>query len=115
MGCWKICLISDHVNDTFKIFKYISIPKPDNTVAQSLKLSSARFVVGEVLSLIVLPAIKFHNQLATMTGKVGNKPTNWHLPTKVPVCVLEKPKLLPQFLFRISNIAAKFTCELIGH
>ena len=107
--------MSDHVNDTFKIFKYISIPEPDNTVAQSLKLGSARFVVGEVLWFAVLPAIKFHNQLATMTGKVGNKSANWHLPAKVPVCVFEKPKFLPQLPLCIGNVAAKFTRELVGH
>lgn len=73
MSRWKICLVPNHVNNTFKVLKYISIPEPDNTVTPSLKFSIARLVNGKVFRLAMLPAIKFHNQLATMTGKVGNK------------------------------------------
>jgi hypothetical protein len=63
----------------------------------------------------MLPTIKLDNQSATMTCKISNVSSNWHLPAKMPRFALEKPKLLPQLLLRVGDIAAKVTRELIGH
>ena len=107
--------MSNHVNDTFKIFKNFSIPKSDNTVAKLLKIFRARLIAGEVFWLAMVSAVKFDNQSAAMAGKIGNISTNWYLPAKMSVCVFEQSKLLPQLLLRIGNIAAKLTSQLVSH
>ena len=107
--------MSNHINDAFKIFKNLGIPEPDNAVAKSLKLVSTRLIAGEVFWFAMLAAIKFDNQSAAMAGKVGNISANWNLAAKMPVCVFEQSKLLPQLLLRIGDIATKFTRKLVSH
>ena len=76
---------------------------------------SSLLIPENILHFIVLTAIKLDNQPAIVTGEVRDVCPNRNLAAEMAILVLEKPELLPQLLLRLSDIAAKFTRELIGH
>ena len=91
--------MSDHVNNTFKILKYVRIPKSDNAITLFPEFICSLLITAQIFRLVVLPTIKFNNQLATMAGKIGHIIANRDLSPEMPVLGLKKPELLPQSLF----------------
>ena len=107
--------ISNHVNNTLKVLKDFRIPKSDDAVTLFLEFICSLLITEQVSWRPMLPAIEFDHQFAVMAGKVGNTSANWRLPAKMAIFRFEKPQLLPQLLFRLGDVAAKFTRKLVGH
>ena len=76
---------------------------------------SSLLIHEKIPRFIMLTAIKFDNQFAIVTCEVCDACPNRNLAAEMAVLNLEKPELLPQLLLRLSDIAAKFTREPIGH
>ncbi len=81
----------DHVHNTFEIRKYIHIPKSHHPVAVTAQFLSTLTVPVDRDLVVVLPAIQFDNELASMTGKVCNVRSNRNLPSEMPAFILEEP------------------------
>ena len=113
--CRESCCIPDHINGTFKIFKNIGIPKSDDTISVFLQFIGSLLIINKALRFVMLPTIEFNDQLAIVAGKVRDIFSNWNLAAKVTVLTFEQPKLLPQLLFCIGNVAAKLTSKLVSH
>jgi len=115
MRCRKSCCVPDHVNNTFKVLKNVRIPKSDNSITEFLQFVRSPLIIQKLLRFIVLPAIKLDHQLAIVACKIDDTCSNRNLTAKMAAFALEKPQLLPQLLFRISNVATKLTSQLVSH
>lgn len=96
MCCGKSCFVPDHVNRTLKVLKHVRIPEPDNAITQFLQFVCSPLIIEKFPWLIVLPTIKFDNQLAIVTGKINDICSNRNLAAKMATLIFEKPKLLPK-------------------
>ena len=113
--CRESSCIPDHINGTIKVFKNIDIPKSNDTISVFLQFIGSLLIINKALRFVMLPTIEFNNQLAIVASKVRDIFSNWNLAAKVTVLTFEQPKLLPQLLFCIGNVAAKLTSKLVSH
>jgi len=93
----------DRFQHTLKIFHHIIVPEPDDPIAMLLDHPGPR----RVFSLIMLPAIEFHNQTETPRGKVGDIRANGKLFDKFGVFNLPVTQAAPELAFRLGRIAAE--------
>ena len=105
----------DHIHDTFKISKDIGIPESDAAIAVPSDFIGPRSVGTDVGRLVMLAAIEFDNQFATVAGKIRDAARDRNLSAEVLASVLEKAKFLPKLAFRIGGVVSQMACKAIDH
>jgi len=107
--------MTDHVNNAFQILKDIDVPETQNTKTFRFEYLCSLAVLRKSFSCIVLSAIEFNDEPATVAGEIGNEARDRNLSAKMPSFLLEHAQFMPQFSFGIGDIAAQATCKMIGH
>ena len=100
-------LIENSLCHSFGVGQDIVVPESQDTIALSLQPACALFVVVKLL--YVLATIHFNYHAAFETDKVHDEMTNRLLSPKLHALDLPALELLPETVFCVRQVVAKFS------
>ena len=107
--------MADGIDHTFEIGQDIGVPKADNAIALPQQLLRTLTILHRVGIPVVLPAIKLHDQLATMASKIGDVSGERNLPAEVAPFLFHHAQFLPELSLGIGGVVTKGPRAKIRH
>ena len=100
----KCC--EDSLNHSVGIAKHLVIPETNEVIALDFEKTSTAGI--RCLSVSVLPAIKFHNEMPLKANEIDDKRADRGLAAESASIQLSAPQSYPQVLLGIGRIDAQF-------
>ena len=97
-------MLGNHLENAIKVGEDVIVPEADDAVAV---LGERRGTNHVAITLGVLPAVEFDNQVRFAAGKIGNVWTNGLLADEFMAEQLAVAQTGPEFAFSVSGIGAK--------
>jgi hypothetical protein len=106
---------TDSIKDSVEILNEFVIPEALDTKSVIFQELGSRSVIGDVLSLAVLAAVEFDDQLFFKADEVRDVGTDGLLPPEFVATKSSTAECLPQLPFEVGLLAAKLSGEFVFH